>query len=183
MNKRRLFLILILISTMNFAQGTNDLKMYGIVRSGILVTQGTYFYTGTGMIGFKSNTIGLGAGTGYESYPNGSVIPLYFDLRTFLTDENKINPILFGELGYSIAKINDVDGWDKGGIMYKFGAGVNINMNSGLILLVEIAYQHQNAQARITKMYYSTARGFYNEYSLQDDKYDFVSIGVGLNIN
>lgn len=175
--------IIFICSSFINAQTNDELKLYGLIKSGVLVSEGTYFYTGKGLIGFKNNSLGLGAGTGYENYPNGSVIPLFGDLRIFLSNDNKINPLFFGELGYSVAKVNNVDGWDKGGLMLQVGAGVNVNLSSGMIVLVELAYQRQNSKAQRTKMYYSSTRGFYNEYSLEDSNYNFLSINVGLTIN
>lgn len=178
------FLVIFFICSSFISAQTNDeFQLYGLIKSGILVSEGTYFYTGTGVIGFKNNNLGFGTGTGFENYPNGSVIPLFGDLRIFLSNGNKINPLLFSELGYSIAKINNVDGWDKGGLMFKVGVGVNINLSSGMIILVELAYQRQNTKAQVTKMYYSSSRGFYNDYSLEDKNYNLLCINVGLTIN
>jgi hypothetical protein len=175
---------LFLITSNLSAQTSSDAwQLYGQIKSGILVSEGSYFYAGYGLIGLKNSNLGVGAGTGFENYPNGSVIPFFADLRVFINDNNRISPFVFSELGYAIAKIENVDGWDKGGLMLKVGIGANLTLSSGITLLGEIAYQHQKSKAQFSKTYYSTTKGFYSVISLEDKNYNLVGVNIGIVIN
>jgi hypothetical protein len=74
-----------------------------------------------------SNDVFVGGGFGYQDYPNGTSVPLFFTARAFMAS-GPLMPLVYGDVGYNIARLKQsFFGHDEAsGILVGFGAGLDI---------------------------------------------------------
>ena len=118
-----------------------------------------------------------GAGVGYENYPNGTMIPIYFNFKAN-TSTAPLIPYTYADFGYSFGSIDGVDGFDAGGLMYGGGVGLKIHVGYSSAILLDIGYRIQHAKALYTEhvwnAYYSSSWS-----TTIDQEYGMLKFNVG----
>lgn len=84
----------------------------------------------------------IGAGAGLELYPDGNMVPVFFNARTDFVPA-KATPFFSINVGYAFGWVEDTDGSDWGGVFYEPGIGVrfNISKNFGFNLSSTLKFQ------------------------------------------
>lgn len=103
-------------------------RFSGRFRAGAMVTEGYTVPGGAVVLGARvSEEIAVGGGLGYQSYPNGSSVPLFFAARAFFFP-GVIEPSVFGEVGYNVAKLKSSrpGSDDASGFLVGVGLGLDI---------------------------------------------------------
>ena len=99
-------------------------RFSGRFRAGAMTTEGYTVPGGAVVLGARiSEEVAVGGGLGYQSYPNASSVPLFFAARAFFFP-GVIEPSVFGEVGYNIAKLKN--SWDASGFLVGVGLGLDI---------------------------------------------------------
>ena len=101
------------------------------------------------IIGHRFNRyLGLGLGTGYQSYSGVDAVPIFLSITGDFLNE-RITPYYFINAGYGFG-IDRSDEWDnysevKGGLMYNPGIGFKFRLKK-LYISSSVAYRFQLAQ-------------------------------------
>lgn len=103
-------------------------RFSGRFRAGAMMTEGYTVPGGAVVLGARiSEEVAVGGGLGYQSYPNASSVPLFFAARAFFFP-GTIEPSVFGEIGYNVAKLKE--SWagaeDASGFLVGVGLGLDI---------------------------------------------------------
>jgi hypothetical protein len=171
-------IIFILLITEVYAQQLNEtnLTSFQVRANSAFTNDSKAFYGLNGIFESNMTPITIGIGSGLEIWNNGLIIPLIGEFRYSLS-ENGIRPFLVGDVGYGFGKINDVDGFDKGGVLFSVGAGMKTTLNAKSDVLFEVGYFFQKA-----KVYHLNY--VWNYFSLQKSEYltDETYSGIVLSI-
>jgi hypothetical protein len=131
-----------------------------------------------------SEDVSLGLGLTYDNYPNGSMLPIFLDVRGYMT-HGRVRPVLFADAGYSLGWIKGLSGSDWGGFMLNAGLGISVAFpNSRAAFVADVGYKLQKAKAlRQTWGYYWD--GYDYHYYYYEDKinesYDFFVLQAGFS--
>ena len=92
--------------------------------------------------------IGIGIGTGYQSFNQEQFIPVFFEIYGY-TQKKKNTPVIKTQLGYSLGWYDgnvDADEYSfKGGFFMDAGVAMKYYMDSKYALQFELSYRHQFA--------------------------------------
>jgi predicted RNA-binding Zn-ribbon protein involved in translation (DUF1610 family) len=103
-------------------------RFSGRLRAGAMITEGHTVPGGAVILGARiSEEVAVGGGLGYQSYPNATSVPLFLSARAFFFPA-VIEPSVFGEIGYNVAKLKE--SWpgadDASGFLVGVGLGLDI---------------------------------------------------------
>ena len=125
----------------------------------------------------------VGLGIGYEDTPNdGYGIPLFLDFRGYLLS-GQISPFILGNAGYSLIKVRDISGFDKGGFMLNAGAGVRVTLSPTVAFIIEASYRLQKAKEVVSysSSYWDGTAYEYSEFTQTNNaSYNLVMITAGI---
>ena len=110
------------------AKKADGRKFGGRFKAGAMVASGMTNPGGWLVLGARmGNEVFVGGGFGYQNYPNGTSVPLFFTARAFMAS-GPLVPLIYGDVGYNIARLkSSFFGYDDAsGILVGFGAGLDI---------------------------------------------------------
>jgi hypothetical protein len=97
---------------------------------------------------FVSDQISTNGGLGYESWPNGYSVPLFFRFKMHFLS-GSISPTIYADVGYHISKLKDYYiSDDASGVVVAFGGGADFYVAESFALSGEAGYE-----GRTTKVY------------------------------
>lgn len=142
---------------------------HAMVHCGLLSGEQSNLLTLSAINGIRVNKIyGVGLGSGWDNYPNGTMIPIYLDQRVYAL-KGMIAPFAFIDAGYSLGKIEGRSKWDAGGFILQVGGGVRIYYFS-----MEVGYRLQQSQVIYTYVY------GYSGWEIKEKvNYDFFHLSAG----
>jgi len=177
----KMFLFLLFLTTIS-AQQANKAKQlsFHIKASSAYTNDSKAFYGISGIMAADVNLCAIGVGTGIEYWSNGFVLPIFADIKIKFSDSG-IRPFAFGNLGYGIAKIKDIDGFDKGGVMFIAGFGGKTSINISSDILFEVGFFSQKAKV-FHREYVLSNYSFISKEYLTDEIYSGIIFTLGVTL-
>ncbi|MBI5216002.1 MAG: hypothetical protein HY960_09620 [Ignavibacteriae bacterium] len=92
----------------------------------------------------ENDYLAIGVGFGVERYPNITMIPTFFDIRTYFLSGD-VGPLIFLDVGYSSTadKKGDIQ---SGGMMLHLGTGLRVSIYNTISIVVDIGYKNQKTE-------------------------------------
>lgn len=125
----------------------------------------------------SSENFAWGVGVGYENYPNGTMVPVYVNLKAS-TSTAPVIPYTYADFGYSFGNIDGVEGFDAGGLMYGGGVGLKIHVGYSAAILLDIGYRIQHAKALYTVQTWNS-HSFSSWSTTIDQEFGLLKLNVG----
>jgi hypothetical protein len=148
-------------------------------KGGMLTGSGMTNGGGWLFAGFRvAKKVALGAGFGYQSYPNGISYPISASVRASLTD-GKIAPIVYGDIGYNKARFKVVypGGPDPSGVFLGLGGGIDILNKRGVGFTLEAGGRFEDSVEYWG--YYFPGTNVY-KYFVRDKTFSFFHLAAGV---
>ncbi len=107
----------------------------------------TWFSLHTTNGALLSDRLFLGLGIGWDSYPNGDMVPITASV-SYTFASSVIRPYGYGAIGYALGWLDGRPGADFGGITFGGGLGARLNLGPGAAPVVQLGYRSQKTEAR-----------------------------------
>jgi hypothetical protein len=149
-----------------------DTRFSGRFRAGAMVTEGHTVPSGAVILGARfSDEVAVGGGLGYQSYPNATSVPLFLTARAFF-NSGVIEPAVFGEVGYNIAKLKESwpGAYNASGFLVGVGLGLDIVFYRGFGWTLDVGgrmemskeyYRYANSQGELSPVYDRSVQDIY----------------------
>ena len=166
------------------ARGSTSNARALILRSGIFSVEEESVF-GFSIVGsrFINDYFSSGIGAGFESYPNGHMIPLFLDMRAYFVP-GQVSPFVFADVGYALASIEGYDGYGYGGFLLNAGGGLDLRTTTNIGFMFEVGYKLQKAKCAYTQYYWDPDFGYIEiGTSKIDTEYNGITIKAALTIS
>lgn len=164
-----------------FSGGHRANAFTGLTKLGMMSGESETMFSVTSISGaMLSEDVSLGLGLTYDNYPNGSMLPIFLDMRGYMI-RGRVRPVLFADAGYSLGWIKGVHGSDWGGFMLNAGLGISVGFpNSRAAFVADVGYKLQKAKALVTNFWTDGYHYYYHEEEI-NQSYDFFVLQMGIS--